>query len=101
MIPVRWTSIEALESRKFSTASDVWSYGVVAIETFTAGEIPYGDWNNLKVGFLPNFFLLSFFLSFLRSFFIPSFIRSFFFLPSSFLCVLVSDCSYCCLSGVE
>jgi serine/threonine protein kinase len=30
-IPVRWTAPEAIAFRKFTSASDVWSYGVVII----------------------------------------------------------------------
>merc|ERR1711988_1718066 len=29
MVPVRWTSPESLETAKYSTKSDVWSFGVV------------------------------------------------------------------------
>ena len=31
-LPVRWTALEALEESKFTTASDVWSFGILAIE---------------------------------------------------------------------
>ena len=31
-LPVRWTALEALEDSKFTTASDVWSFGILAVE---------------------------------------------------------------------
>jgi hypothetical protein len=37
VMPLRWTSPEALESRQFSTASDVWAFGVLAGEVFENG----------------------------------------------------------------
>lgn len=40
---VRWTAPEAIETMKFTIASDVWSYGVVLLELFTDGARPYGD----------------------------------------------------------
>lgn len=60
MIPVRWTAIEALEDRKFSMASDVWSFGITMVsrpahlvfltflqyEIFTYAEMPYGKMSN-------------------------------------------------------
>lgn len=48
-IPVRWTAPEAITYRKFTTASDVWSYGVVAWEVMGYGDRPYWNWSNQDV----------------------------------------------------
>lgn len=40
-VPVRWTSPEAIFYRKYSTASDVWSYGCLLYEVWTLGMRPY------------------------------------------------------------
>lgn len=48
-IPVRWTAPEAIAFRKFTSASDVWSYGVVLWEVMTYGERPYWNWSNQDV----------------------------------------------------
>ena len=40
---VRWTAVEALQFGQFSTASDVWSYGVLLHEVFTFGCTPYDN----------------------------------------------------------
>ncbi|KAI4879167.1 hypothetical protein NFI96_020398 [Prochilodus magdalenae] len=45
-IPVRWTSPEAIAYRKFTSASDVWSYGIVMWEVMSFGERPYWDMSN-------------------------------------------------------
>jgi serine/threonine protein kinase len=46
-IPVRWTAPEAVMYRKYSTSSDIWSYGIVLYEIWTLGQRPYGDsWSN-------------------------------------------------------
>ncbi|XP_069775131.1 ephrin type-A receptor 8 isoform X4 [Narcine bancroftii] len=48
-IPIRWTSPEAITYRKFSSASDVWSYGVVMWEVTSYGERPYWNMTNRDV----------------------------------------------------
>ncbi|XP_065833056.1 ephrin type-A receptor 4-A-like isoform X2 [Oscarella lobularis] len=48
-IPIRWTSPEALNFRKYSTASDVWSFGIVLYEIWSLGERPYGFMPNSEV----------------------------------------------------
>ncbi|XP_057303646.1 ephrin type-B receptor 1-B-like [Hydractinia symbiolongicarpus] len=48
-IPVRWTAPEAIQFKKFTTASDVWSYGVVVWEIMSYGERPYWEWSNYEV----------------------------------------------------
>lgn len=42
--PVRWTAPEAmLAGGKFTTASDVWSFGVLMVEMISDGEKPYNE----------------------------------------------------------
>ncbi|XP_063054864.1 ephrin type-B receptor 5 [Engraulis encrasicolus] len=48
-IPVRWTAPEAFQHRKFSSASDVWSFGVLMWEVMSYGERPYWDMSNQEV----------------------------------------------------
>eukprot|EP00080_Pristionchus_pacificus_P018100 PDM78120.1 vab-1 [Pristionchus pacificus] len=48
-IPVRWTAPEAITHRKFTAASDVWSFGIVMWEVCSFGERPYWEWTNQKV----------------------------------------------------
>jgi len=48
-IPVRWTAPEALQHRKFSWASDVWSFGILVWEIMSFSDRPYWDWNNYDV----------------------------------------------------
>jgi len=48
-IPVRWTAPEAIAFRKFTSASDVWSYGICIWEILTHGERPYWSWSNQDV----------------------------------------------------
>lgn len=48
-IPIRWTAPEAITYRKFSSASDVWSYGIVMWEVLAYGERPYWNMTNRDV----------------------------------------------------
>uniref|UniRef100_A0A914Q045 receptor protein-tyrosine kinase n=1 Tax=Panagrolaimus davidi TaxID=227884 RepID=A0A914Q045_9BILA len=48
-IPIRWTAPEAITHHKYSTSSDIWSFGIVMWEITSFGERPYWDWTNHKV----------------------------------------------------
>jgi serine/threonine protein kinase len=48
-VAVRWTAPEALDSRKFTRATDVWSYGILLYEMWTQARTPYELWNNQRV----------------------------------------------------
>ncbi|KAL3848066.1 hypothetical protein ACJMK2_018948 [Sinanodonta woodiana] len=41
--PVKWLAVEAIVERRYSTASDVWAFGVTLWELMTMGQQPYGD----------------------------------------------------------
>ena len=49
LIPLRWTAPEAFQDGKFSTASDVWSYGVVLYEIWSLACKPYGSLTNEQI----------------------------------------------------
>ncbi|XP_069478754.1 ephrin type-A receptor 10 [Ambystoma mexicanum] len=44
-----WTAPEAIQYHRFSTASDVWSFGIVMWEVMSYGERPYWDMSNQDV----------------------------------------------------
>ena len=50
-IPVRWTAPEAIAYRKFTTSSDMWSYGVLLWEVMSYAQHPYDDWDNQTVSY--------------------------------------------------
>ncbi|MGH0168681.1 UNVERIFIED_CONTAM: hypothetical protein FKN15_055103 [Acipenser sinensis] len=54
-IPIRWTAPEAIAYRKFSSASDIWSYGIVMWEVMSYGERPYWEMSNQDVSNLQTF----------------------------------------------
>uniref|UniRef100_A0AAR2KLY4 Tyrosine-protein kinase n=1 Tax=Pygocentrus nattereri TaxID=42514 RepID=A0AAR2KLY4_PYGNA len=45
-IPVKWTAPEALNYGRYTSESDVWSFGVLLWETFSRGITPYTSMNN-------------------------------------------------------
>ena len=48
-IAVRWSAPEVLLGWPQSPASNVWSYGVLAWEVMSLGQIPYNLWNDDQV----------------------------------------------------
>ena len=49
MFPVRWMAPESLTDGIFTTASDMWSYGILLFEIMTFGSVPYQGLSNRQV----------------------------------------------------
>lgn len=47
--PIKWTAPEAATYNKFTTKSDVWSFGILLTELVTYGRLPYPGLTNLEV----------------------------------------------------
>ncbi|KAL7669551.1 hypothetical protein ACOME3_010203 [Neoechinorhynchus agilis] len=48
-IPIKWYSPESIEYGRFTSKSDVWSYGVTLWEMFSYGKEPYKDMSGTEV----------------------------------------------------
>ena len=46
---MKWTAPEALNYRKYSSTSDVWSYGILLYEIWALGYKPYHELTNNEV----------------------------------------------------
>ncbi|RXN11044.1 tyrosine- kinase ITK TSK-like protein [Labeo rohita] len=47
--PVRWSSPEVIKFQKYSSKSDVWSFGVFMWEVYSEGRMPYDSRSNAEV----------------------------------------------------
>lgn len=54
MLPIRWMPPESILYRKFTTESDVWSFGVLLWEIFAYGKQPWYQLSNAEVSRAPG-----------------------------------------------
>ena len=48
-IPVKWTAPEAIYYKKYSTSSDIWSFGMLMFEIWSLGLCPFGELSHKMV----------------------------------------------------
>mmetsp|Transcript_14578 Transcript_14578/g.37495 ORF Transcript_14578/g.37495 Transcript_14578/m.37495 type:complete len:526 (-) Transcript_14578:58-1635(-) len=48
-LPIRWMAPESLEDGVFSSASDMWSFGVLLWEIAAFGTLPYPELDNMEI----------------------------------------------------
>ena len=51
---LRWAAPEVIAHGKYTTSSDVWSFGIVMWEVMSYGERPYWDMSDQEVSFDPD-----------------------------------------------
>ena len=56
---IKWTAPEVLFYMKYSTSSDVWSYGMLMYEIWSLGHKPFGDHQPRKVIYIYKLCILS------------------------------------------
>jgi serine/threonine protein kinase len=49
LLPIAWTAPEALDTKQFTSACDVWSFGITLWEMFSYGAEPYDDMSHIQV----------------------------------------------------
>eukprot|EP00054_Salpingoeca_dolichothecata_P008781 m.49809 g.49809 ORF g.49809 m.49809 type:complete len:663 (+) comp17953_c0_seq1:32-2020(+) len=47
--PIKWAAPEVISYARFSTKSDVWSYGILLWEIWSIGRTPYPSFTNMEV----------------------------------------------------
>lgn len=49
-VPYAWNAPEVNQVGSYSSASDIWSFGVVVWEVFSLGDLPFGTHRNEQIG---------------------------------------------------
>ena len=85
--PIKWTAPESCQYNRFTTKSDVWSFGILMYECITYGKTPYATMTNAEVCLICVLYLSLIILVCL-------------FVFVSFVCVAVKTNQVFCISGI-